>query len=74
MAVDRHGTVGVIWYDLRNDRPGDAATKRGFAAAFGLSAPQARNGPTDIFFVEIGPGRGRCHDDCKSDDDGDDHR
>ena len=25
IAVDRHGTVGVIWYDLRNDRPGDAA-------------------------------------------------
>ena len=26
IAVDRHGTVGVIWYDLRNDRPGDGAT------------------------------------------------
>jgi len=24
IAVDSHGTVGVIWYDLRNDRPGDA--------------------------------------------------
>jgi hypothetical protein len=26
IAVDGHGTVGVIWYDLRNDRPGDART------------------------------------------------
>jgi hypothetical protein len=25
IAVDAHGTVGVSWYDLRNDRPGDAA-------------------------------------------------
>jgi hypothetical protein len=25
IAVDKRGTVGVIWYDLRNDRPGDAA-------------------------------------------------
>lgn len=25
IAVDSHGTVGLIWYDLRNDRPGDAA-------------------------------------------------
>jgi hypothetical protein len=25
VAVDSHGTVGVTWYDLRNDRPGDAA-------------------------------------------------
>ena len=25
IAVDLHGTVGVTWYDLRNDRPGDAA-------------------------------------------------
>jgi hypothetical protein len=25
IAVDSHGTVGVTWYDLRNDRPGDAA-------------------------------------------------
>jgi BNR repeat-like domain len=24
IAVDRHGTVGVTWYDLRGDRPGDA--------------------------------------------------
>ena len=24
IAVDRHGTVGVMWYDLRRDRPGDA--------------------------------------------------
>jgi hypothetical protein len=26
IAVDGHGTVGVIWYDLRNDRPGDGQT------------------------------------------------
>ena len=25
IAVDSHGTVGITWYDLRNDRPGDAA-------------------------------------------------
>jgi hypothetical protein len=25
IAVDDHGTVGLTWYDLRNDRPGDAA-------------------------------------------------
>jgi hypothetical protein len=25
IAVDADGTVGVTWYDLRNDRPGDAA-------------------------------------------------
>ena len=24
IAVDSRGTVGVTWYDLRNDRPGDA--------------------------------------------------
>ena len=24
VAVDSHGTVGMTWYDLRNDRPGDA--------------------------------------------------
>jgi hypothetical protein len=106
IAVDRRGTVGVIWYDLRNDRPGDAATtadvwfasskdhgatwhqthvagptdlrtaappaqnrfgeyqglagmRKGFAAIFGLAAPQATNGPTDIFFARIGPGRGK---------------
>lgn len=23
IAVDSHGTVGITWYDLRNDRPGD---------------------------------------------------
>jgi hypothetical protein len=105
MAVDGHNTVGVLWYDIRNDRPGDAVTSadvwfahsddrgaswrqthvagptnlrtaappaqnrfgeyqglaglpKGFAASFGLSAPQAINGPTDIFFAEIGPGGG----------------
>lgn len=110
IAVDKHGTVGVIWYDLRNDRPGDAALTadvwfahshdRGgswrqthvagptnlrtaplpghnyvgeyqglaalpgeFAAAFTLAAPQAKDGPTDIFFARIGPGDGEDKDD-----------
>ena len=109
VAVDKHGTVGVIWYDLRNDRPGDAALTTdvwfahshdrgtswrrthvagptdlrtaplpahnyvgeyqglaglpgGFAAAFTLAAPQAKDGPTDIFFAEIGPGGGNDND------------
>jgi hypothetical protein len=106
IAVDAHGTVGVTWYDLRNDRPGDGALSadvwfansqdrgrswrqahvagptnlrsaplpahnfvgeyqglvglprgRGFAAVFTLAAPQAKDGPTDIFFARIGPGR-----------------
>ena len=104
VAVDAHGTVGVTWYDLRNDRPGDDALTadvwfahsddggrswrqthvagptdlrpaelpvgnyvgeyqglaalrgRGFAAVFTLAAPQAQDGPTDIFFARIGPG------------------
>jgi hypothetical protein len=104
IAVDSHGTVGVTWYDMRNDRAGDDALTadvwfahssdhgatwrqthvagptdlrpadlpagnlvgeyqglaalrgRGFAAIFTLAAPQARNGPTDIFFAGIGPG------------------
>jgi BNR repeat-like domain len=102
IAVDAQGTVGVMWYDLRNDRRGDAATtadvwfahsadrgaswrqihvagptdlrtgappdqnrfgeyqgmtglRRGFAAIFGLASPQAKNGPTDIFFARLGP-------------------
>ncbi len=103
MAVDGHNTVGVIWYDLRNDRPGDAVTSAdvwfaqsddhgaswrqprrgaykssngrasgpesvrripGVAGLQGLRGelrafrPQARNGPTDIFFARIVPGRG----------------
>jgi hypothetical protein len=104
IAVDSHGTVGVTWYDLRNDRPGDAALSadvwfahspdrgqswsqthvaglfdlraglfpdqhyvgeyqglaalrgRGFAAVFTMAVPQAKDGPTDIFFARIGPG------------------
>jgi hypothetical protein len=104
IAVDSHGTVGVTWYDLRNDRPGDTALTadvwfahshdrgtswrqthvvgptdlrtaplpahnyvgeyqglaalrgRGFAAIFTLPAPQAKDGPTDIFVARIGPG------------------
>jgi hypothetical protein len=104
IAVDARGTVGVIWYDNRNDRPGDAARTtdvwfahsadggsswsqthvagpfdfrtalrpsgdlrlgeyqglsglrgRGFAAVFTQAAPQAKDGPTDIFFARIAP-------------------
>jgi hypothetical protein len=118
IAVDRRGTVGVIWYDLRNDRPGDGETtadlwfahsndrgaswrqihvagptdirtgagahqnrfgeyqglaglRKGFAAAFGLASPQAKNGPTDIFFARIGPGKGRCDDESDDERKGD---
>jgi hypothetical protein len=110
IAVNKHGIVGVTWYDLRNDRPGDnaltadvwfahshnrgeswrqthvagptdlqtaplpahnyvgeyqglAGLGRGFAAAFTLPAPQAKDGPTDIFFARIGPGDGDHKDD-----------
>jgi hypothetical protein len=109
IAVNKHGTVGVTWYDLRNDRPGDAALtadvwfahsddrgsswrqthvagptdlqtsplpvqnyvgeyqglaglRNGFAAAFTLPAPQAKDGPTDIFFAQIKPGDGHGKD------------
>jgi hypothetical protein len=105
IAVEKHGSVGVLWYDHRNDRPGDvplttdvwfahshdggsswtqthvagpfdlrsapspsgfwrlgeyqglaALGGNGFAAVFTMAAPQARDGPTDIFFARIGPG------------------
>jgi Neuraminidase (sialidase) len=108
IAVDSRGTVGVIWYDNRNDRPGDGARTtdvwfaqsndrgaswsqthvagpfdirtaprpsgdlrigeyqglaglrtRGFAAVFTQAAPQAKDGPTDIFFARAGPRRCR---------------
>jgi hypothetical protein len=104
IAVDSRGTVGLMWYDTRNDLPGDAPLTtdvwfahsrdggnsweqlhvagpfdfrtaprptefprlgeyqglaglrgRGFAAAFTQAAPQAQDGPTDIFFARIGP-------------------
>jgi hypothetical protein len=106
IAVGPHGTIGVLWYDHRNDRPGDlplttdvwfaqsrgggsswrqthvagpfdlrsapspsgfwrlgeyqglaALGENGFAAVFTMAAPQAKDGPTDIFFARIGPGR-----------------
>lgn len=104
IAVDEHGTVGLTWYDLRNDRTGDealtadvwfahsddagaswrqthvagptdlrtaplaahnrvgeyqglAALPSGFAAIFTLAAPQAKDGPTDIFFARLKPSR-----------------
>ena len=107
IAVAKHGTIGVTWYDLRNDVRGDAALTadvwfahshnrgrswrqrhvagptnlrtaasavlnrvgeyqglaalggRGFAAIFTLAAPQATDGPTDIFFARIGPRGGK---------------
>jgi hypothetical protein len=108
IAVDQHGTVGVIWYDLRNDVPSDAGLtadvwfahsdnrgtswrqthvagptdirtgpiannrvgeyqglaglRRGFAAVFTLRTPQAKDGPSDIFFARIVPGAARCDD------------
>jgi hypothetical protein len=113
IAVDGRGTVGLIWYDTRNDHPGDTALttdvwfahsndaggswreihvagpfdfrtaprpsgnlrigeyqglaglrRRGFAAVFTLAAPQAQDGPTDIFFAKIGPGRCGRHRGC----------
>jgi hypothetical protein len=108
IAVDQDGTVGVIWYDLRNDVPGDAGLtadvwfahsenrgaswrqthvagptdirtgpiannrvgeyqglaglRRGFAAVFTLRIPQAKDGPSDIFFARIVAGAPRCED------------
>jgi hypothetical protein len=105
IAVNARGTVGVMWYDTRNDRPGDGELttdvwfahsvdrgsswrqthvagpfdfrtaprptgfgrlgeyqglaglrKRGFAAVFTQAAPQAKDGPTDIFFARIKTG------------------
>jgi BNR repeat-like domain len=119
IAVDARGTVGVIWYDNRNDRLGDAArttdvwfahsadgggswsqthvagpfdfrtaprpagdlrlgeyqglaglTTRGFAGVFTQAAPQAKNGPTDIFFARIEPRRCSRHRGCSSRDSG----
>lgn len=112
IAVDSRGTVGITWYDLRNDRPGDerltadvwfaysrnrgaswrqthvagptdlrtaplarhnrvgeyqglaALRGRGFAAAFTLAAPFAEDGPTDIFYASIRPGKCRHHGGC----------
>ena len=107
IAVDARGTVGVTWYDLRNDRRGDAPLtadvwfahshnrgaswhrrhvagptdlrtaplpahnyvgeyqglarlgRRGFAAAFTLASPHAHDGPTDVFYASLRPGRCR---------------
>jgi hypothetical protein len=116
IAVNKHGTVGLMWYDLRNDRPGDAALtadvwfahshnrgrswrqthvagptdlrtaplpahnyvgeyqglaglRRGFASDFTLASPQAKDGPTDIFFARIRPGDGDDQDDGDHQDD-----
>jgi hypothetical protein len=113
IAVDQHGTVGVIWYDLRNDVPGDAVLTadiwfahsdnrgmswrqthvagptdirtgpiannrvgeyqglaglgRGFAAVFTLRTPQAKDGPSDIFFARILPTTPSCDDEPQRD-------
>jgi hypothetical protein len=113
IAVDGRGTVGLLWYDNRNDQPGDAARTtdvwfarsadggsswrqihvagpfdfrtaprpsgdlrlgeyqglaglrgRGFAAVFTQAAPQAQDGPTDIFFARIAPRRCGSHRGC----------
>jgi hypothetical protein len=112
IAVNSRGTVGITWYDLRNDRPGDAALtgdvwfassrdggsswqethvagptdlrtgalarqnyvgeyqgvaaigRRGFAAIFTLAAPFATDGPTDVFFANLRPGRCNPHRAC----------
>jgi hypothetical protein len=53
IAVDSHGTIGVTWYDLRNDRPGDAALTAdvwfAYSADRGASWRQAHvAGPTDL--------------------------
>jgi hypothetical protein len=53
LAVDSHGTVGLTWYDLRNDRPGDAALTADvwFAHSHRGRAPWHQThvaGPTDL--------------------------
>jgi hypothetical protein len=53
IAVDSRATVGVTWYDLRNDRPGDAAPTADVQFAYsgdgGASWRQTRvAGPTDL--------------------------
>jgi hypothetical protein len=41
---------------------GLAGLRNGFAADFTLPAPQAKDGPTDIFFARIQPGGGNTSD------------
>jgi hypothetical protein len=53
IAVDAHGTVGVTWYDLRNDRPGDAALTAGVWFAHSHDRDRSWGqihvaGPTDL--------------------------
>jgi hypothetical protein len=105
IAVDADGTVGVIWYDIRNDRPGDdslttdvwfagsgdsgetwsqehlagpfdlrtapnhrlgeyqgfVGLRRGFVGVVTMTAPQAENGPSDVFVTRVGANA--CRDD-----------
>jgi hypothetical protein len=99
IAVDAQGTLGVLWYDLRNDRPDDAVLTtdvwfaasddggeswrqtalagpfdlrtapnhrlgeyqgiagrdRDFVAVVTMAAPQAEDGPSDIFVARLEP-------------------
>ena len=53
VAVDAHGTVGVTWYHLHNDRAGDAALTADvwFAHSWDRGATWRRThvaGPTDL--------------------------
>ena len=49
IAVDRPGTVGVIWYDLGNDRPGDADVWFTSSEDHGINWRQMYVvGPTDL--------------------------
>jgi len=101
IAVDGRGSVGVVWYDIRNDRPRDAelttdvwfarssdsggtwrqehvagpfdlrtapnhrigeyqglaGLRRGFTAVFTMTAPQAVDGPSDVFVARVATGR-----------------
>jgi hypothetical protein len=49
-----------VWFARRlGEYQGLAALRgNGFAAVFTMAAPQATDGPTDIFFARIGPGGG----------------
>ena len=55
--TDLH-TAPLPAHNYVGEYQGLAGLTRGFAAAFTLPAPQAKDGPTDIFFARIGPGDG----------------
>jgi hypothetical protein len=59
VAVDSHGTVGVTWYDLRNDKPGDDALTADvwFAHSDNRGASWSQThvaGPTDLRTAPLG--------------------